>query len=232
MIKKHLIFNLSYALITILVLISVYADIPIAGYIFKPLIHISLLAFLLVASKLRGRFHQRLFTGLVLALTGETLFMLREYNSSYFLFGLISFLICHLFYISAFYLDFLSAKELDKKGARIAILVSAIFFTTFYFYLRPHLGEFKLPVLAYIIIIAMLSMMAAFRNKRVNTRSFTLVLAGVIFIIAADAVLAQAHFIKPFLYADLVVAACYLSGQYLIILGGVERQLIHSQTPV
>lgn len=232
MIKKHLIFNLSYVLITILVLSSVYAGFPLLGYIFKPLIHISLLAFLFVATKLRGRFHQRLFTGLVFALTGESLFMLRDYNSSYFLFGLISFLICHLFYISAFYLDFLSAKELDKKGARIAILLSALFFTSFYFYLRSHLGEFKLPVLAYIFIVALLTMMAAFRNQRVNTLSFNLVLTGVLFIIAADATLAQAHFIRPFAYSDLIVAFCYMAGQYLIISGGVNRSLVHTQTPI
>lgn len=232
MIKKHLIFNLSYALITIMVLFSVYADFPFLGYIFKPLIHLSLLAFLFISTKLRGRFHQRLFTGLVFALTGATLFMLRDYNASYFLFGLVSFLICHLFYISAFYLDFLSAKELDKKGARIAIICSAIFFSSFYFYLRPYLGEFKLPVLAYTIMVAVLTMMAAFRNQRVNPLSFKLVLAGVFFIVAADAVLAQAHFIKAFPYADLIVASCYLSGQYLIISGGINRTLIHTQTPV
>jgi len=232
MIKKHLIFNLSYALIFILVLISVYAEIPMIGYILKPFIHLSLLGFIFIVTRIRGRFHQRLFTGLVFALTGETLFMLHSYDPSYFLFGLVSFLICHLFYISAFYLDFLSAKELDKKGARITVFLSAIFFTGTYFYLRPYLGLLKLPVLAYIFMVALLTMMAAFRNQRVNPLSFKMVLTGVFFIICTDLIIAYAHFINPFYLSDLLAGAVYMIGQYLIIVGAVERKLIHTQTPV
>lgn len=232
MIKKHLILNLTYALSFIVVLISAYAEIPLLGYILKPFIHLILLAFLFISTRLRGRFHQRLFTGTVFALTGQTLFMLHSYNPSYFLFGLVCFLISHLFYISAFYLDFLSAKELDKKGARIAIFISAILFSAFYFYLRSHLGTYKLPVLAYIFIAALLLMMAAFRNQRVNAASFNLVLAGVILMIGADAVLASAHFVAPFHLSEVIVSAGYMAGQYLIILGGAERKLVHTQTPL
>jgi uncharacterized membrane protein YhhN len=232
MLKKHLVFTVSYTLITFLVCYSAYAEIPKLGYFMRPLIHVSLLAFLFVKTKLQGRFHQRLFTGLVFALTAETLFMLRNYEESYFLFSLIAFLICHLFYISAFYLDFLSAKELDKKGARVAIICSAVFFTSFYFFIRHSLGPMRLPVLAYTVIIAVLTMMASFRNKRVNTLSFTLILAGVIFIVLADALLALSHFNGNFKHDDVYVALSYMIGQYLIITGGVERKLIHTQTPV
>lgn len=232
MIKKHLIFNLAYALIFILVLFSVYADIPMAGYILKPCIPISLLIFLFTATRLRGRFHQRLFTGLIFALTGGTLFMLRGYDSSYFLFGLVSFLICHLFYISAFYLDFKSAQELDKKGARITIFVSAMFFIGIYVYLRPHLSTLKLPVLAYILILALLVMMAAFRNLRVNTSSFYLILAGTLFVVITAGIFAIAYFVKPFYHSDLLAVGSYMIAQYLIILGGIERRLVHTQTPV
>jgi uncharacterized membrane protein YhhN len=232
MLKKHLVFTVSYTLITILVCYSAFLDIPKLGYFGRPLIHISLLVFLFVKTKLRGRFHQRLFTGLVFALTAETLFMLRSYEESYFLFSIIAFLICHLFYISAFYLDFLSAKELDKKGARIAIISSAVFFTSFYFYIRHNLGMMRLPVLAYTVVIAVLTMMASFRNKRVNALSFKLILTGVIFIIIADALMALSHFNGAFHYANVLVALSYMIGQYLIITGGVERKLIHMQTPV
>lgn len=232
MIKKHLIFNLVYALIFIMVLYSVYAELPLLGYILKPCIHISLLTFLFFNTHLRGRFHQRLFTGLVIALTGGTLFMLRNYDPSYFSFGLVSFLLCHLFYISAFYLDFLSAKELDKKGARIAIFISAIFFIGAYIYFRPYLQTYKLPVLAYIIVLAVLTMMAAFRNLRVNTGSFLMILSGVACIIAAAVIFAYSYFIKPFYPAELLAIGFYMVAQYLIILGAVERRLIHTQTPV
>jgi uncharacterized membrane protein YhhN len=232
MIKKHLVFNLLYALMFILVLYSVYAEWPMLGYILKPCIHISLLAFLLITTRLRGRFHQRLFTGLVVALTGGSLFMLRNYDPSYFTFGLVSFVLCHLFYISAFYLDFLSAKELDKRGARITIFISAVFFIGSYLYFRPHLGTLKLPVLGYIIVLALLTMMAGFRNLRVNTGSFLTILSGVGCLIIAALIFGYAYFIKPFYPSEILALGFYMLAQYLIIVGAVERRLLHTQTPV
>ncbi|MBB6270888.1 putative membrane protein YhhN [Pedobacter cryoconitis] len=230
MIRKYLLFNLAYALLFIMVLVSGYKQYSLLNYGLIPCITLALLVFFCLTTRLSGRFHQRLFTGLVFALTGSTLFLLRGYDPSYFSYGLIAFLVCHLFYIGAFYLDFRSAQELDKKGARIAIFSSAITFTAFYFYLRPHLGTLRLPVLACIFIVALLIMMAAFRNQRVNQLSFRLILAGVLFFIGADAILAHAYFINSFRASDLLISAVYMIAQYLIIMGGAERKLIRPLT--
>jgi len=232
MLKKYPVFKLAYALVFILVLAAEYWQWSRLNFAVKPCISLVLLVFLCLSTKLKGRFHQRLFTGLVFALTGDTLLMLMDYNPSWFLYGLAAFLICHIFYISAFYLDFLSAKELDKKGARIAIAVCAVAFTGFYIYLRPHLPLLKLPVLMFVFTGALMVMMAVFRNQRVNRLSFNLVLAGVIFFILTDALMAQLHFVMPFAHADMLISATYMIAQGLIITGGVERKLIHTQTPL
>lgn len=230
MIKKHPVFTITYALISILVLTSMYLHWTMLSYITKPAVSVVLVLFLSISTGLKGRFHQRLFSGLIFALTGNTLFMLLQYNSSYYLYGQLAFIVCHLFYISAFYLDFRSAQELDKKGAKIAIGISAIAFTAFYLYLRPFLPVLKLPVLICIFIAALLAMMAAFRNQRVNPLSFKLVLCGVICFILADGLFAHIHFIGAFAQADLVLSAIYMVAQYLIVVGGVERKLIYTQT--
>ncbi|MBB5621040.1 putative membrane protein YhhN [Pedobacter cryoconitis] len=230
LIKKYLLFNLAYALLFILVLASGYKQFTLLNYGLIPCITLVLMVFFCLTTKLSGRFHQRLFTGLVFALTGSALFLLRGYNPSWFSYGLVAFLICHLFYIGAFYLDFRSAQELDKKGARIAIFSSAITFTAFYFYLRPHLGTLRLPVLACIFIVALLIMMAAFRNQRVNQLSFKLILTGVLFFIFADALLAHTYFISPFEFSDLLISVIYMIAQYLIVIGGAERKLIRPLT--
>jgi uncharacterized membrane protein YhhN len=230
MLKKYPVFKLAYALIFLLVLSAEYWHWTKLNFVVKPSISVVLLIFLCLSTKLTGRFHQRLFTGLVFALTGDTLLMLSDYNPSYFLFGIASFLVCHIFYISAFYLDFLSAKELDKKGARIAIAGCAVVFTAFYLYLRPHLPLLKLPVLVCVFTGALMVMMAVFRNQRVNGLSFRLILAGVLCFIVTDALMAQTHFIRPFVHADLVISAIYMLAQCLIITGGVERKLLHTRT--
>ncbi|KIO75389.1 hypothetical protein TH53_20665 [Pedobacter lusitanus] len=226
MIRKYLLFNLVYALLFILVLVSGYKQLTLLNYGLIPCITLIPLVFFCLTTKLSGRFHQRLFTGLVFALTGSTLFLLRGYDPSYSSYGLIAIVICHLFYIGAFYLDFRSAQELDKKGARIAIFSSAIIFTAFYFYLRPHLGTFRLPVLVCIFIVALFAMMAAFRNQRVNQLSFKLILTGVLFFIVADAILAHTYFINSFKSSDLLIVVIYMIAQYFIVTGGAERKLL------
>lgn len=231
MLKKYLVFNLAYTLVFVLVLAACYWHLKMFNYAIKPCISLVLAVFLCLTTQLKGRFHQRLFTGVVFALTGDTLLLIRDYNPSYFLYGLIAFVVCHIFYISAFYLDFLSAKELDKKGARIAIIGCAIVFTAFYLYLRPHLPLLKLPILACVFIGALLTMMAAFRNQRVNKSSFNLILAGVLFFIITDGLMAQLYFIRPFDHAELVISTTYMVAQFLIVMGGVERRLVHTQTP-
>jgi len=180
MIRKYLLFNLVYALLFILVLVSRYKQYSLLNYGLIPCITLVLLVFFCLTTKLSGRFHQRLFTGLVFALTGSTLFLLRGYDPSYFSYGLIAFLICTL----------------------------------------------RLPTLGCIFIVALLIMMAAFRNQRVNQTSFKLILAGVLFFIGADAILAHAYFINSLKSSDLLICTLYMIAQYLIVMGGIERKLI------
>lgn len=229
MLKKHLKFNTLFALIFLLQLVAEFNQFERLRFTTKPLVVLSLMLMLVVGSRLKGRFHKRIFVGLIFALTGDVLLLLTAYNPEYFLYGLVAFLICHLSYISAFYLDFRSAPELDKTGARIAILLCAAFSIGFYFYIRPHLGTMRLPVLAYTFIISLMMMMAAFRNQRVNKSSFILVLFGAICFLASDSVLAIHKFVQPFEHAGVWIMGTYMTAQYLITMGAVDRKLIHKK---
>jgi len=226
MLKKYLKFNLIFALIFILQLVAEYYELSVLKYITKPLIVISLLIMFAISTKLKGRFHKRLFTGLVFGLIGDVLLMLVWKNEVFFTYGLIAFLLCHIFYIRAFYLDFSSAPQLDKKGARIAIALCAVFSISFYVYIRHGLGAMKLPVMVYTFVISLMMMMAAFRNMRVNKISFNLILFGAIFFLISDSTLAYNKFVKGFDLAGLLIMATYMIAQYLITIGGIERRLV------
>ncbi len=226
--KKHKWFSIIFALIFILQLMFGHNGYGNIAYFIKPSIVLSLLIMLFLSTKLKGRFHKRVFTGLVFALAGDILLMYTGQNESYFTYGLCAFLLCHIFYTSAFYLDFKSAPELDKKGARIAILLCAILAIGFYFFLRPHLGVMKLPVMIYVLAISMMMMMASFRNQRVNTSSFNLILFGAMLFLLSDSILAYNKFVQPVAYADIWIMATYMIAQYLITIGAVERKLIHN----
>lgn len=226
MLKKYLKFNLIFALIFIFQLVAEYYQLERLRYITKPLIVISLLIMFVMCTKLKGRFHKRLFTGLIFGLAGDVLLMYVWVNESYFMYGLIAFLLCHIFYIRAFYLDFQSAPELDKKGARIAIAICMVFAIGYYVYIRQDLGAMKLPVMAYTFVISLMMMMAAFRNMRVNKISFNLILFGAMFFLISDSILAYNKFVKSFDLAGLLIMGTYMIAQYLITIGGIERHLI------
>lgn len=226
MLKKYLKFNLIFALIFIFQLVAEYYQLERLRYITKPLIVISLLIMFVMCTKLKGRFHKRLFTGLIFGLAGDVLLMYVWVNESYFIYGLIAFLLCHIFYIRAFYLDFQSAPELDKKGARIAIAICMVFAIGYYVYIRQDLGAMKLPVMAYTFVISLMMMMAAFRNMRVNKISFNLILFGAMFFLISDSILAYNKFVKSFDLAGLLIMGTYMIAQYLITIGGIERHLI------
>ena len=227
MFKKYLKFNLIFALIFLVQIIAEFKHISNLSYFIKPCIAISLLVMLYVSTKLKGRFHKRLFTGLIFALLGDVLLMFVWKDQSYFTYGLMAFMLCHIFYTRAFYLDFKSKPELDKKGARIAIIGCAILSIGFYFFIRPHLGEMKLPVMAYIFVISLMTMMACFRNLRVNASSFNLILTGALFFLLSDGLIAYDKFVKGFDFSGLLIIATYMIAQYLITIGAVERQLLH-----
>ena len=226
--KRHKWFSILFALIFILQLTLGHNGNSSFGYFIKPCIVLWLLIVLLLSTKLKGRFHKRVFTGLIFAMAGDLLLLCAIRDESYFLYGLAAFLFCHLFYTGAFYLDFKSAPELDKKGARIAILLCAIIATGYYLFLRSHLGIMKLPVMIYVLVISMMMMMASFRNQRVNASSFMLILFGAMFFMLSDSILAYNKFVQPIDNGSNWIMATYMIAQYLITIGAIERKLIHN----
>lgn len=227
MLKKYLPFNLIFALIFMVQLYAEARQLDWLRSISKPAIVLSLLVFLISSTRLKGRFHKRMFAGLIFALAGDVLLLYAGNDTAYFMKGLVAFLIGHIFYTSAFYLDFKSAPELDKKGARIAIAVCGVLAITFYFYLRPHLAHMKLPVMIYILVISMMMMMASFRNLRVNPLSFNLILFGAALFLISDAILAYNKFVHQIDYAGVWIMIPYMLAQYLLTMGTAERKLLH-----
>jgi len=227
MFKKYLKFNLLFALIFVFQLFAEVQQNTLFRQIVKPCIILSLLMLLVSATGLKGRFHKRVFAGLIFGLAGDVFLLFASESESWFMLGLLAFLVAHICYISAFYLDFKSAPELDKSGARIAIGTCAVLVIGFYSYLRPHLGHMKLPVMIYMLVISMMVMMACFRNLRVNKLSFNLILTGAILFAISDSMLAYHKFVEEFGFSQALIMASYMAAQYLIVLGASERKLLN-----
>jgi uncharacterized membrane protein YhhN len=204
-----------------------YLKFHVPALLIQSVVLLMLLAFFVNVTKLRGRFHKRFFTGMIFMALSDLFFMA---DVSWFLYALIGFLLGNLFYTRAFYLDFLSAQELDKRVARIAIACCSLGSIAFYLYLRPYLGNMKLPVMVYIFVMAMMLMMSVFRRLRVNEISFNLVFAGALFLAFSDVLLAHFKFVVPLSGSNVFVGAIYMLAQFLLVMGAAERKLL-SPTP-
>ena len=131
MLMKNWLFSLAFAIIFVTQLVVEWNGLTDVNYITKPLITISLMIFYVTQTQLKGKFAKKIFFGLVFGLAGDCFLMLLNKNASFFIFGLLSFLIGHLFYVSAFYQDFKSNPVIQKAASRIALVVFGIFCTSF-----------------------------------------------------------------------------------------------------
>ncbi|MDN3588247.1 lysoplasmalogenase [Pedobacter aquatilis] len=198
----------------------------------KPLIVITLLFWLYSATNLKGKFHKRIFTGLVFALAGDVFLMLQSGKPSYFIYGLVAFLLCHIFYIRAFTLDHKSNPNYKSPFFLWAVGALIIFCVGLFFYLQPFLGAMQFAVLFYAIIITFMAIMAVNRYGKVNFFSYKLILYGALFFLLSDSALAVNKFAFPIPQAGVLIMATYMIAQYLIVYGTIERKLVVTKTEI
>ncbi len=227
MLKKHPKFSLAFAVIFLAEVYAIISGNRELRYLTKPLICISLFIFIWITLKKQSKFSNRVLVGLFFSLLGDVFLMLPANGSSYFMYGLGSFLTAHLFYISAFYIDTVKKPEIEIKRYVLPIfLVFGFFCISFYSYLRPNLGALNIPVLIYCFVICIMAIMAALRYGRVNFKSFVWILTGAIFFITSDSLLAYNKFVEKWEIGGLLVMVTYMVAQFLITMGTVERKYV------
>ncbi|SMC42135.1 lysoplasmalogenase [Cellulophaga tyrosinoxydans] len=135
----------------VIAIIAVYTDNKMLHYIFKPVstLLIILIPILFAKSNL-GRYKNSILIGLVCCLVGDILLMF----DSYFIFGLVSFLIGHAFFIYSF-------SIINGFAFKIKTLIPLLIIAGFVFInLKDHLGELLIPVLLYITCIVLMAWQA------------------------------------------------------------------------
>ena len=149
-----------------------------------------------------------ILVGLIFCLGGDIFLMLPE---RYFIAGLVSFLIGHLFYIAAFVTD--TGFSLSWWG--IPLLIYGIFI---YGLLAPHLGQMRLPVILYVLVILVMAWQALGRWADIHTGGALMAAVGAILFVASDSILALNRFRKPFRTGRALTLVTYYSAQWFIAL--------------
>ncbi len=215
----------SFLLVSIGEIISLVAGIELLHTICKPLIIVTLIIAYLstVSSEDRSR---TLLLALFFSCAGDILLMLPDDKGSFFIMGLIAFLVSHVFYIFTYRQHQHVESENRLQGIQKVRLAFPIILsgTGLVFVLYPVLGDLKIPVIVYALVLVVMVLNALLRLGRTTSPSFWMVFAGALLFMVSDSLLAINKFLEPLAFGSLWIMGTYISAQYLIIKGLIAHK--------
>ncbi|HEX7757145.1 MAG TPA: lysoplasmalogenase [Niabella sp.] len=186
----------------------------------KPLLVSSLLGYFIAATRANSSSLKKWITGaLTFSVAGDTLLLFANDNELYFISGLVSFLIAHLFYICCFHQ--IKIKESISGKWYTAIIVGVYYFFIMSF-LIPHLGTLKIPVLVYGIVISFMLLLAMHLYDLPDNRTARLLLTGAIFFVLSDSILAVNKFYRPAAWGGWAIMSTYMLAQWTLVNGMIR----------
>jgi len=206
------------------VLIIILAAILLCGVLFfekrenrgglvpnKTLLSLLFIVAVLIQPRPTPSYFYLLLAGLLLGMGGDIFLALPQ--GKMFLFGLVSFLLGHLFYILAFF----SVAE-TSTWTWIGLLTVCVLSIWIYSWLRPHLGSMNIPVLLYVIIISIMVSGAwtVLGDLDLNRSGRIMVFVGALSFYFSDVFVARNRFIGPQFLNRLVGLPLYYAGQFLL----------------
>lgn len=198
-------------------LIAVQLNYKIAEYVFKPLIVIWLFAYFILQTRLvKSDLKKWIIIALLFSWLGDVLLMLQGDNSLFFLLGLSAFLLAHMCYILFFH--FVRTRE-NVKSRWYLLLIVVVYYTFLISILSPWLGEMKLPVRIYGIVISFMFMLAMHMLFIKNKTAGLSTMIGASLFVISDSVLAINKFYQPFPQAAVIIMLTYGLAQFFITEG-------------
>ena len=186
---------------------------PALHFVFKPLV--MLVAIVAIAARAYStvagaRFDSYLLAALVASLAGDVFLML---PGNYFIPGLASFLVAHLFYIALF------RQGVPWFPSRRALAGTLAIGAAMYAWVWGGLADpvLKVAVAAYVSVIALMVAQAIGRAATVRDAAATAVGLGACVFMLSDALIAVNRFVQPLPLVSLWVLASYYTAQILIV---------------
>jgi len=200
-------------------LFAAYSGNETLRYFSKPLLMPLLIVYFIFNTNTVVSLKKWIVLALISSWLGDVLLMFEARNNIFFIFGLVAFLIAHIFYI-LFYENILKLENL-KKNYWLFIPV-LIYYVALIYLLSPHLGEMKLPVRVYGVVISYMLIQALQITRIKNRAASAMMITGAILFIASDSILAMNKFYQPFELAGIAIMITYGMAQLLITLGATR----------
>ena len=189
-------------------------------FFLKPLLVGALLGYFVAATAgNRSSLKKWIIGALIFSVGGDSLLLFANENERYFILGLVSFLIAHVFYILWFHL--IKVRE-SISGKWYAAVIVGVYYFFIMSFLIPHLGALKIPVLIYGIVISFMLLLAMhLYDLAVHTTART-ILTGAILFVVSDSVLAINKFYHPVAWGGWAIMVTYVGAQWLLVKGLVR----------
>jgi uncharacterized membrane protein YhhN len=186
-------------------------------FISKPLIVIALIGYFLSATK-KTAFTKWVLLALFFSLAGDVLLLFQVKDDIFFLLGLSAFLLAHIFYILFFHRVRVNEAI---EGRWWLLLIVVIYYAVLISFLSGYLGDMKLPVRVYGVVISFMLMLALHMGFLENKKAGRLMMAGALLFVVSDSVLAINKFYLSFEAAGVIIMLTYALAQLFIVRGAV-----------
>ena len=160
-----------------------------------------------------------IFIALLFSWLGDILLMFRSGNEMFFLSGLTSFLLAHIFYCIFFH-KVRIAEQFWSRPFTLVIVVA--YYTALMILLTPWLAGMKIPVRVYGLVISFMFMLAMHMLYLKNQQAGKAMMIGALFFVISDSILAIDKFYLHFELAGVMVMFTYGLAQWLLVSGAVQ----------
>lgn len=189
---------------------GLYVKSPSLKYIFKPLTTL-LIIFLAIhqGGNSCSQYKILILGGLVFSLAGDIFLMLRRER---FVAGLVSFLLAHILFISAF---------VSYSGVFLSVyylIPVLIYFAVFLVVLLPHTGKMSLPVIIYAVVLLLFLWQASGQYAQHPAIETTFAFGGAVLFVLSDSLLAFNKFVKTLKWAPALLMVLYWAALYFLAL--------------
>jgi uncharacterized membrane protein YhhN len=149
---------------------------------------------------------------------GDSFLMYTEKSEIYFMLGLGSFLMGHVFYIIC-YRKFADGPLKGRPDTLLSLLLLAYFVWVF-IKILPGVDSLLIPVVLYSIVILSMAFSANMRRNQTTSVSYWLVMTGALLFVISDSVIALGKFSQAIpLVSSMLIMSTYTVGQFLIVQG-------------
>jgi uncharacterized membrane protein YhhN len=207
----------SYIVLSIFYLLIVFFGQEQIAWFIKPI----LIPFLFLEVLFYPSFPSKknLLTALSFSWIGDVILLFSDRDEAYFISGLLAFLISHVVYIIIFSKHLKERNRKNKAVFWIGVTAIILYLLTMLAVLLPSLGDLKVPVFVYALVISTM-LLFAFKGFLIwEEPAKWYILLGAIIFVSSDSILAFDKFYTPIMQSSFLIMVTYLIAQYLIIKG-------------